>query len=65
MRVLDVFTIQVLVPEDGDYHAIDVVQMEMMIAEIEENLTDLLPDRCEARIRRWDHPDPDEGNDDE
>ena len=36
------------------------------VAEAEENLTDLLPAGYRARIRRWDHPDPDEeGTDDE
>lgn len=64
-RVADLYTLQLLVPDDGIYYAADTHQVAAAIAETEENLTDLLPAGYRARIRRWDHPDPDEGEPDE
>ncbi len=54
MRVWQLYTLQILVPEDGQYYAIDTEQEKSILLEAEENITDLLPARCEARIRRWD-----------
>lgn len=69
MTVVDLYTIQIIddrgnVLPPPPYPLAQVVLQEM-ISEAEENLTDLLPAGYRARIRRWDHPDPDEGNDDE
>lgn len=62
MTVVDLYTIQII--RDDDTIAFSG-PMASLIAETEENLTDLLPFGYRARIRRWDHPDPDEGENDE
>ena len=66
MTVVDLYTVQII--DTGGPYASDqglAVPAEI-IAELEENLTDLLPDGYHAKIRRWNDPDPDdEGNDDE
>ncbi len=58
-EVVDLFTIQVLY--DGVSEA--DCQTDSLMAETEENLTDLLPDGYRARIRRWDHPGTEDEND--
>jgi len=58
MTVVDLYTIQII--HDG---GIPVVVKDDYISEAEENLTDLLPAGYRARIRRWDHPEPEGEND--
>lgn len=65
MTVVDLYTIQILCDDIYNDNIPDSGQRRKLMAEMEENLTDLLPPGYRARIRRWDHPDPDEGNDDE
>ncbi len=62
MTVVDLYTIQI-VRERPSQFDLDAELMAELIAETEENVTDLLPPGFKARIRRWDHPD--EGADDE
>jgi hypothetical protein len=61
-RIVDLWTIQIT--RDHLEWANDESASTFM-PEIEENLSDLLPAGYRARIRRWDHPDPDEGASDE
>ncbi len=67
MTVVDLYTIQIIIEPDAPLiiSTRTFVQWASIVAETEENLTDLLPPGYRARIRRWDHADPDEGNDDE
>lgn len=62
--VVDLYTVQIVLDgiPGGPLYPLNV---RLLMAEAEENLTDLLPPGYRARIRRWDHPDPDERNDDE
>ena len=62
MTVVDLYTIQIVRDEiiwKRGYE--DMV--DALMAEAEENLTDLLPAGYRARIRRWDHPEPEGEND--
>ncbi len=62
MTVVDLYTVQIINDVyPGSY--VDERKVPALMAEAEENLTDLLPDGYRARIRRWDHPE--ERNDDE
>ncbi len=65
MTVVDLYTIQIVRDGPPKAHRPNGGMLAPIMAETEENLTDLLPAGYRARIRRWDHPDPDEGNDDE
>ncbi len=56
MTVVDLYTIQIIQHETPE-HAYDSYNMSVLIAETEENVTDLLPPGFKARIRRWDHDD--------
>lgn len=58
--VADLYTVQILI--DGGYPGPYPDNIPALMAETEENLTDLLPPGYRARIRRWDHPEPDEGD---
>lgn len=58
MTVVDLYTIQIIYDGSSIHYPRD---FSAEMAETEENLTDLLPAGYSARIRRWDHPDPDEG----
>ncbi len=70
MTVVDLYTIQ-LIDDRGKImppppYPLARVVLDEMLAEVEENLTDLLPAGYRARIRRWDHPDePTQEDDDE
>lgn len=67
MNVVDLYTIQILerskvaLPPTRAHSD----RIAALMAETEENLTDLLPAGYSARIRKWDDPNPDEGADDE
>jgi len=56
MTVVDLYTIQIV--RDHLEWANDKCASKFM-PEIEENLTDLLPEGYRARIRRWDNPGED------
>lgn len=58
MTVVDLFTIQIETGSDYDpvWSQLDQERIRAIIAETEENLTDLLPFHYRARIRRWDTP---------
>lgn len=60
MTVVDLYTIQIIDDLGSVYYSASTAAL---LAETEENLTDLLPAGYRARIRRWDNPD--EGADDE
>ena len=64
MTVVDLYTIQILHDDLGDA-AMPWQVTAALLMDAEENLTDLLPPGYRARIRRWDHADPDEGENDE
>lgn len=55
MTVVDLYTIQII-RDDGFRVPIARYKIPALMAETEENLTDLLPDGYRARIRRWDTP---------
>ena len=59
--VVDLYTVQILYDGSPLHYSRDFTEI---MAETEENLTDLLPPGYRARIRRWNQPD-NEGNDDE
>ncbi len=61
--VLDLYTVQILDNNNPGAPLPDPDRLAALMAEIEENLTDLLPSGCIARVRKWD--DFTEGNDDE
>ncbi len=67
--VVDLYTIQIM--DDGmaghwDHIAAEKLVRMTLMPEAEENMNTLLsPLGYSARIRRWDHSDPDEGTDDE
>ena len=63
MTVVDLWTIQIVL--EAPIAIGPEAYLDTLMAETEENLTDLLPAGYRARIRRWDHPDPDEGENDE
>jgi hypothetical protein len=67
MSVVDLYTVQII--DEGSVVFPPTLansdRIAALMEEMEENLTDLLPAGYSARIRRWDHPDPDEGADDE
>lgn len=65
MTVVDLYTIQIIDSNWPGAPLVDPDRLAALMAETEENLTDLLPAGYRARIRRWDHPDPDEGENDE
>lgn len=60
--VVDLYTIQIIDerPKDWVPYITQTDRVASVMAEMEENLTDLLPDGYRARIRAWDHPYPDE-----
>ncbi len=60
MTVVDLWTVQIVRDDDA---LVPDVGLAAPMAEMEENLTDLMPEGYRARIRRWNQPD--EGNDDE
>ena len=66
MTVVDLYTIQIVIDPDAPLlvNPRTFGQWASIIAEAEENLTDLLPAGYRARIRRWDHPG-NEGDEDE
>jgi hypothetical protein len=61
VTVVDLYTIQIVSGSGYDpvWSELDQDRISAIIAETEENLTDLLPAGYSARIRRWDHPEPD------
>jgi hypothetical protein len=61
--VLDLWTIQIVDDNPVGAPLPDPDRLAAAMKELEENLTDLLPSGCTARIRKWD--DLDEGNPDE
>lgn len=62
MTVVDLYTIQLIQEEDKPKLWLPQELADHIMAETEENLTDLLPPGYRARIRRWNHADPDETN---
>jgi len=56
----DVFTIQIIYDGSPIHYRHDFTAL---MAEAEENLSDLLPAGYRARIRRWDHPGTEDEND--
>lgn len=58
---VDTFTLEILFG-DGPYQELDPLRLEQMMAETEENLTDLLPPGYRVRIRRWDTPGDEDGS---
>jgi hypothetical protein len=60
MTVVDLWTVQIVRDGAPSGHLPYADSLAPLMAETEENLTDLLPPGYRARIRRWDHPDPDE-----
>jgi hypothetical protein len=68
MTVVDLYTIQIIGGSGYDpvWSELDQDRIRAIIAETEENLSDLLPFNYRARIRPWDElDDPDEGENDE
>ncbi len=63
MTVVDLYTIQIVRVRPSNFD-LDAELMAELMAETEENVTDLLPPGFKANVKKWDHPDPDEGNDD-
>ncbi len=63
MTVVDLWTVQIIHDDGPITHGLFLEPTTDIMAEMEENLTDLLPPGYRARIRRWDQLD--EGNDDE
>lgn len=61
--VIDLYTVQIVRDDNGRPFGVSAYNVSKMMAEAEENLTDLLPAGYRARIRRWDHPDPDDEGD--
>jgi hypothetical protein len=63
VTVVDLYTIQII-DDGGPYeyaaHSRRHEELPALIAEAEENLSDLLPAGYRARIRRWDHPGTEE-----
>jgi len=55
---VELFTIQIVL-DDGPLSLLDTQRVAALMAETEENLTDLLPPGYRARIRRWDNPGED------
>lgn len=60
---VDTYTIQIMFG-DGPYQELDPLRVALIMAETEENLTDLLPPGYYARIRKWNDPGPEENEDD-
>ena len=58
MTVVDLYTIQIIDDGGGNGQPIhdDEGVMAEIMAEIEENITDLLPSGYRARARKWDTP---------
>lgn len=54
MTVVDLYTVQIIHDGESNFY---LMPFEAHLAEMEENLTDLLPPGYSARIRRWDHPE--------
>ena len=50
MTVVDLYTIQIL---RDPLYAAGYGNLDRMLAEMQENLTNLLPEGYRARIRRW------------
>ena len=65
MTVVNLYTIQIIDNNWVGAPLVDPERLAALMAETEENLTDLLPPGYRARIRRWDHPDPDEATQEE
>ncbi len=70
MTVVDLYTIQIIRDDEAAISPSTEASVDELMAEVEENLTDLLPPGYSARVRDWDDPadldpDADEGNDDE
>ncbi len=65
MTVVEVFTLQLIQDEAPEMQWVHKDRVDEIMAEAEENIADLLPPEWSVRIRRWNDPDPDEGNDDE
>ena len=63
MTVVDLYTIQIIDNNWVGTPLVDPDRLASLMAETEENLTDLLPPGYRARIRRWDHPEPEGEND--
>ena len=64
MTVVELFTVQLIQDEAPVMQWIHKDKVEAIMAEAEQNITDLLPAGWRARIRRWNQPD-NEGNNDE
>lgn len=62
MTVVDLYTIQIIIDDGAPFTTIPFYNLAELMAETEENLTDLLPDGIRASIKVWHHPDPDEGD---
>ena len=54
MTVVDLYTIQIIDNNWVGAPLVDPERLAALMAETEENLTDLLPAGYRARIRRWD-----------
>ncbi len=65
MTVVDLYTIQILHDDGPLTHGLWEQPTAAIMAETEENLTDLLPPGYRARIRRWNDPDPTQEDDDD
>ncbi len=66
MTVVDLYTIQIVrTYNDGSHPDLAAAKASDAMAEMEENLTDLLPAGYRARIRRWDHADEPTQEDDD
>lgn len=67
MTVVDLYTIQIIDDRSVVWPPTlaDSDRIGAIMAEAEENLTDLLPAGYRARIRRWDHADATDGMFDE
>jgi len=63
MTVVDLYTIQIVDSNLPGAPLVDPERLAALMAETEENLTDLLPAGYRVRIRRWDHPEPEGEND--
>ena len=60
MTVVDLYTIQIVRDFEPWHEGPLFTTADALMAETEENLTDLLPPGYRARIRRWDHADEEE-----
>ncbi len=62
MTVVDLYTIQIIRVRPSHFD-LDAELMSELMAETEENVTDLLPPGFKANIRKWDHPGTEDEND--